>query len=298
MKKITMLVAALGISTFLSAQTVLSHSTDNSYMESGSVACASDPDQVPGSGDEYSSDNIYYRTYTPSTFGISGGFEVQGANFWVSFQDYYQNDPDFFVTLRFYSVVGTFPSGTLLELESQLVQVSADDAGTKISVTLDNPFVVGANQELIVAVDFPEADSEAGDNFDARIGINGAGENSPSYLSSVGCEIAQPTAAGDLGNFPNNNILLDVVGTEAVLSVQDIQLSQVAVYPNPTTGILNVQTPSSVDVNSVALFDVLGKKVNADYGNGTINMTSLSQGIYLLKVETSVGTLTQKIVKQ
>ncbi len=298
MKKITLLVAALGISSFLSAQTVLSHSTDNSYMESGSVACAGNPDQVPASGDEYSSDNIFYRTYTPSAFGIAGGFEVQGANFWVSFQDYYQNDPEYYVTVRFYSVVGTFPSGTLLELESQVVQVSAADAGTKLMVTLDNPFVVDATKELIVAIDFPIADTEVGDNFDTRIGINGAGQNSPSYLTSEGCGITQPTAAGDLGNFPNNNILLDVVGAEASLSVQDIQLSQVAVYPNPTTGILNLQTPSSVDVNSVSLFDVLGKKVNADYGNGTINMTSLSQGIYLLKVETSAGTLTQKIVKQ
>ncbi len=83
-----------------------------------------------------------------------------------------------------------------------------------------------------------------------------------------------------------------------VLSINSQVLSQVGVYPNPTTGILNIQTPSNVTVDSVAVFDILGKKVNADYSNNAIDMTSLSQGIYLLKVETSAGVLTQKIVKQ
>lgn len=82
------------------------------------------------------------------------------------------------------------------------------------------------------------------------------------------------------------------------LGVNNNMLSQVSVYPNPTTGILNVQTPSNVDVTSVALFDILGKQVSADFSDSTINMSSLSQGVYLLKVETSAGTLTQKIVKQ
>lgn len=75
-------------------------------------------------------------------------------------------------------------------------------------------------------------------------------------------------------------------------------LSQLVVYPNPTTGILNLQTPLNVDVNSVALFDILRKKVNADFNNSIVNMSALSQGIYLLKVETLDGTLTQQIFKQ
>ncbi len=82
------------------------------------------------------------------------------------------------------------------------------------------------------------------------------------------------------------------------LSVNSNALSQVAVYPNPTSDVLNIQTPANVDVTSVVLFDVLGKKVNADYNNSAINMTSHSQGVYILKVETSAGTLTQKVVKQ
>ncbi len=83
-----------------------------------------------------------------------------------------------------------------------------------------------------------------------------------------------------------------------VLSVNENLLSQISVFPNPTSGILNLKMPASVEVISTTMFDILGKKVNVAYSNGTINTSSLSQGVYLLKVETSAGTLTQKVVKQ
>ncbi len=97
---------------------------------------------------------------------------------------------------------------------------------------------------------------------------------------------------------PTREGIYNFIGECNPLSVNSHILSQVSVYPNPTSGILNLKTPSSVEVTSVALYDILGKQVSADYSNDTINMSALSQGVYLLKVETSAGTLTQKIVKQ
>lgn len=95
-----------------------------------------------------------------------------------------------------------------------------------------------------------------------------------------------------------SDFVMTVSGDCDVLSVGDNMLSKVSVYPNPTSDVLNVDTPSNVDVNSVALYDLLGKKVNANFNNGTINMSALSEGVYLLEVKTSAGTLTQKIVKK
>ncbi len=46
------------------------------------------------------------------------------------------------------------------------------------------------------------------------------------------------------------------------------------------------------------MFDVLGKHVAVSYVNQTLNMASLPQGFYMLKVETSQGVLIKKIVKQ
>ena len=118
------------------------------------------------------------------------------------------------------------------------------------------------------------------------------------YVYDAGTDAWYPTSLAFSDPMPPVDLVRTVSGECNVLSVNNNVLAQVGVYPNPTTGILNIQTPSNVTVDSVAVFDILGKKVNADYSNNAIDMTSLSQGIYLLKVETSAGVLTQKIVKQ
>lgn len=89
-----------------------------------------------------------------------------------------------------------------------------------------------------------------------------------------------------------------IYGECNVLSVDDNILSGISVYPNPTTDVLNIQTPANVEVQSVALFDILGKSVDAKFANGVVNTAALSKGIYLLQVKTNQGVLTQKIVKQ
>ena len=50
MKKITLLLCGLTLSVASYGQQILSHSTENVF-QFGSIACANDPDQVPGSGD-------------------------------------------------------------------------------------------------------------------------------------------------------------------------------------------------------------------------------------------------------
>lgn len=87
-------------------------------------------------------------------------------------------------------------------------------------------------------------------------------------------------------------------GDCATLSVNDELLSQVSVYPNPATSVINVNVPSGVQIESTTLVDVLGKNTGATISNGTINVSELAKGIYILSVETTAGTLTQKVVKK
>lgn len=84
---------------------------------------------------------------------------------------------------------------------------------------------------------------------------------------------------------------------EEMLSTENNVLAGVSIYPNPSTDVLNISAPANVDVESVTLYDVLGKSVNADFNNGTVNISALANGIYVLQVKTSEGILTQKVVK-
>jgi hypothetical protein len=70
------------------------------------------------------------------------------------------------------------------------------------------------------------------------------------------------------------------------------------VYPNPAREVLNVDIPATVEVNTAVLYDVLGKNTGVRLVNGTMNTSNLARGIYMLNVNTSAGTFTQKVVKQ
>ncbi|MAO10399.1 MAG: hypothetical protein CMC07_05825 [Flavobacteriaceae bacterium] len=91
--------------------------------------------------------------------------------------------------------------------------------------------------------------------------------------------------------------VFEISGDCSALGVNDNALSQVSIYPNPSSGILNIETPASVEVNSVAVYDVLGKKSNVSLVNGQVNISNLANGVYILSMDTNAGTLTQKIVK-
>lgn len=70
--------------------------------------------------------------------------------------------------------------------------------------------------------------------------------------------------------------------------------AQVALYPNPTTGVLNVLTEG---LQEVSVLDVNGRNVMTT-SESVIDMTNLSNGVYFVRVITANGISTQKIVKK
>ena len=145
---------------------------------------------------------------------------------------------------------------------------------------------VPGDSEVVVEVKFPDDGVTI-----AAIGTNLSGTGT-SWVN--GCGIAGPV---DLADFLDNDWELSATG-DSVLSVGDNIADVVNVFPNPATDVLNVRVPSNVTIQSASLFDILGKNTGAVLSNGTIDMSNLARGVYILNVETDRGTLTDKIVKQ
>ena len=66
------------------------------------------------------------------------------------------------------------------------------------------------------------------------------------------------------------------------------------VYPNPTTGIVTVDGEG---IKNVDVMDMSGRMV-MNTSSRTVDMTNLSNGVYMLRISTEKGTFTQKIVKK
>ena len=83
------------------------------------------------------------------------------------------------------------------------------------------------------------------------------------------------------------------------LGVDGYELSQIAVYPNPASDIVNIQSTSII--NGITIYDVQGRKIQATKVNSQtteVNISGLNSGIYFFSIETDNGSSMKKVLKQ
>ncbi len=85
-------------------------------------------------------------------------------------------------------------------------------------------------------------------------------------------------------NFARNNAI-NVAG----------DLNNINIYPNPTYGIVNIDAE---DVVKVDVMDLNGRKVATFENSNSFDLSNLSAGTYMLRIETANGTAVKRIVKK
>ena len=87
---------------------------------------------------------------------------------------------------------------------------------------------------------------------------------------------------------------------ESTASVNDNNIMKVSVYPNPSNSDWNFRTPNTV-INSVEVFNLLGKRVASQRSNNnteiSISTQGLTSGIYIARITTEQGTKSVKLIK-
>ena len=84
--------------------------------------------------------------------------------------------------------------------------------------------------------------------------------------------------------------------TNSALSNEDTTLSQVKIYPNPSTGVFYISY-NGTETLTFAVYDLTGKKVVT--GKGTvIDLSQLNSGIYTAQISTIDGVKTTKLVRE
>ncbi|MBD3864159.1 T9SS type A sorting domain-containing protein [Olleya marilimosa] len=86
--------------------------------------------------------------------------------------------------------------------------------------------------------------------------------------------------------------------SEASLTTQEFNTTaNFNIYPNPTnSGFVNITTKANAAVN-VTVFDVLGKQVlSKTLNNNTLDVTSLTTGVYILKLNQNGTSTTKRLI--
>jgi len=109
-------------------------------------------------------------------------------------------------------------------------------------------------------------------------------------------DFVQFIITSDLGNVYYDNLYLH----NNNLSVDEFSQVNISVYPNPTLNVWNVKT-SAQTINSIQVFDILGKQVltlNPNTQDAVIDASTLNSGLYFAKVNSDAGTQTLKLVRE
>lgn len=84
--------------------------------------------------------------------------------------------------------------------------------------------------------------------------------------------------------------------TTATLGTGEFTKLKLAIYPNPVSEILNIQTDD--EVLSATVYDILGKSISTTVNNNQINVSSFTNGIYIINVVTDKANYVQKFIKK
>uniref|UniRef100_UPI004048EEE4 T9SS type A sorting domain-containing protein n=1 Tax=Gelidibacter sp. TaxID=2018083 RepID=UPI004048EEE4 len=82
----------------------------------------------------------------------------------------------------------------------------------------------------------------------------------------------------------------------ASLSIDDLTLSDIQVYPNPF--IEKIQITTNLLDFFIEAFDVYGKQITFEYNDTSVNTTSWSSGVYFLKIKSKDAQQVFKMIKR
>ena len=121
------------------------------------------------------------------------------------------------------------------------------------------------------------------------VDVGTSGNTITNTTSAASGDQYDPTSIGD--------DLSEAIVIEIILVVNQNNLLDFSVYPNPTTGILNIK--SETTIVQIEIHNLLGQLVLSNTNQNTIDISRVSQGVYFIKVKDENGNIgSQKIVKK
>ena len=198
----------------------------------------------------------------------------------------------------------------MLTVKSPLVIVNANTEGNDFTVGIST---IGSTADAVWASDLSFGTSyRATVKFDqdlniAQLWIDASSESDTSISSTdesdPGTTITQ-FGLRQSGSSINESILIDNLNvaqtfSETLASHSMIISTDFSIYPNPSKGeFINIKSNGSGAVHAY-IYDILGKEVlNAALAKGRLNVSSLTSGVYIVKLKQGAATTTKKLIVQ
>lgn len=116
--------------------------------------------------------------------------------------------------------------------------------------------------------------------------------------SSLTC-IEVDNASYSTSNWANIDATTSFSEDCSILSITDVYLNEIKLFPNPATNIINITSNTNISDFKFQLYDLNGRLINkGDFKTSkTINVSHLQSGVYLIKIYNSSQNQIVKFIK-
>jgi hypothetical protein len=100
---------------------------------------------------------------------------------------------------------------------------------------------------------------------------------------------------------PGNMFGTITVVPDGSLGVDEFNLSELNISPNPVTTEFKVDLPNSIESANIDVFDILGKQIYSmviTSFNSVVEVSNWDNGTYLVRVSSGEYSQTKRIIKQ
>ena len=252
--------------------------TDSDPSGRVSISSISDPNIVSYNDTTVTNDiTYYYWVVADGTVesNIDYAIPTEGA---VSTGDEIHNFTESGIASTFYSISGNLSTskGTVIYNDLTLTQCLKIESSTSIS------FTTATEGDLTLVFN---------DGFSGAIKINGVNQNVSSGVLTMTIPAGPHTITkADVAN------LYYMSFESSALNLDDFKLQQIQLYPNPVKNYMNISTKANIE--KIKIYNILGSLVKTIESNlDNIDMTSIKQGTYLVKIFTEQHVIDKIIIK-
>ena len=83
---------------------------------------------------------------------------------------------------------------------------------------------------------------------------------------------------------------------DSTLSIDDLEESTITIYPNPSTGIVNITGVEQVD--EIRVFTISGQLVKKAENTSSIDLSSEMRGLYMIEIKSDGKTIVNRLIKE
>lgn len=248
--------------------------TVQSWSEGGSLSSSPNPPVNISTGGPNGANDNFLRNVSSGGFGAGSRMVMFNQNQWAG--NYSGQN---IIAIKFKAKAIT---------NSLNLRIAFDGTGGRICTT--NAYIINSGnpwEEVIIPISPSDFTLVGGTNISQTL----QNVNTMRILSS-----SSPAWEGAV---ISATLDIDTIEASTTLNLINLQLNELSISPNPSNTFIHLKTPSNLKIDSVEVFDLLGKQVyTSNVLENQIDVSKWSNGMYILKISVDNFFNTKRFLKQ